>query len=233
MVLDETSALPSVSIWRWMPLISRSTRSGATLRLRQARATDCSILVRSKGSRRLSLSASPLTAPVFSTVISRSCTRSKVVKRAPQPSHWRRRRIAVASSVGRESFTWLVSWAQKGQRIYVRLRRNGTGPLPHPATQRVPRLGVAGWRSGPVRIIWSRSLPVGQAVVDRELGTKFLDPRLDAGFHLGVAGLAVLAQAIDHLGDPLADLDEFGLLEAAGGAGRGAQADARGDHGLF
>jgi len=39
-----------------------------------------------------------------------------VVKRAPQPSHWRRRRMDVLSSVGRESFTWLLSWAQKGQR---------------------------------------------------------------------------------------------------------------------
>jgi hypothetical protein len=42
--------------------------------------------------------------------------RSNVVKRAPQPSHWRRRRIAVLSSVGRLSFTWLSSWAQNGQR---------------------------------------------------------------------------------------------------------------------
>jgi hypothetical protein len=40
-----------------------------------------------------------------------------VVKRAPQLSHCRRRRIAVLSSVGRESFTWLSSWAQNGQRM--------------------------------------------------------------------------------------------------------------------
>jgi len=66
------------------------------LRLRQARATDCSILPRSNGSR---------LPPDLTTTISRSCTRSKVVKRAPQLSHWRRRRIAVLSSVGRESFT--------------------------------------------------------------------------------------------------------------------------------
>jgi hypothetical protein len=39
-----------------------------------------------------------------------------VVKRAPHPSHCRRRRIAAPSSVGRLSFTWLSSWAQKGQR---------------------------------------------------------------------------------------------------------------------
>jgi hypothetical protein len=41
------------------------------------------------------------------------------VNRAPQPVHWRRRRIAVLSSVGRLSFTWLSSWAQKGQRIHM------------------------------------------------------------------------------------------------------------------
>ena len=52
----------------------------------------------------------------LTTTISRSWTRSNVVKRAPQPSHWRRRRIAVLSSVGRESFTWLSSCAQNGQR---------------------------------------------------------------------------------------------------------------------
>jgi hypothetical protein len=45
--------------------------------------------------------------------------RSKVVKRAPQASHWRRRRMALPSSVGRLSFTWLSSWEQKGQRIYI------------------------------------------------------------------------------------------------------------------
>jgi len=40
-----------------------------------------------------------------------------VVKRAPQLEHWRRRRIAPLSSAGRESFTWLSSWAQNGQRM--------------------------------------------------------------------------------------------------------------------
>jgi hypothetical protein len=44
--------------------------------------------------------------------------RSKVVKRAPQSSHWRRRRMAEPSSVGRLSFTWLFSWLQNGQRNY-------------------------------------------------------------------------------------------------------------------
>jgi hypothetical protein len=41
-----------------------------------------------------------------------------VVNRAPQSSHWRRRRIEAPSSVGRLSFTWLFSWEQNGQRNY-------------------------------------------------------------------------------------------------------------------
>jgi hypothetical protein len=39
------------------------------------------------------------------------------VKRAAQASHWRRRRMAAPSSVGRLSFTWLSSWPQKGHRM--------------------------------------------------------------------------------------------------------------------
>jgi hypothetical protein len=38
------------------------------------------------------------------------------VKRAPHASHWRRRRMAALSSVGRLSLTWLSSCEQKGQR---------------------------------------------------------------------------------------------------------------------
>jgi hypothetical protein len=85
--------------------------SDADVRVRQAIATDHSNLLRSNGSR------SPF---FFTTVRSRSCTRSKVVKRAPHASHCRRRRIAAPSSDGRLSFTWLSSWAQKGQRISYR-----------------------------------------------------------------------------------------------------------------
>src|SRR5437764_3292965 len=51
------------------------------------------------------------------TVNSRSCTRSKVVKRAVQYGQRRRRRIAPRSSVGRESLTWVSSAPQNGQRI--------------------------------------------------------------------------------------------------------------------
>ena len=57
-------------------------------------------LSRSKGMRR----------PVRLTMTSsRSCTRSKVVKRPPHSGQRRRRRIAAPSSDGRESFTWLSS----------------------------------------------------------------------------------------------------------------------------
>src|ERR1700761_5694003 len=56
--------------------------------------------------------------PVFlTTVSSRSCTRSNVVKRAAQLVQNRRRRIAERSSVGRESLTWVSSKPQNGQRI--------------------------------------------------------------------------------------------------------------------
>jgi hypothetical protein len=46
------------------------------------------------------------------TMISRSCTRSKVVKRPPQSSQLRRRRIDWFSSVGRLSLTWVFSQPQ-------------------------------------------------------------------------------------------------------------------------
>ena len=55
---------------------------------------------------------------LLSTVSSRSWMRSNVVKRAAQASHWRRRRIAAPSSVGRLSFTCESSLPQKGQRNY-------------------------------------------------------------------------------------------------------------------
>jgi hypothetical protein len=85
-----------LSSWRTMPLIIRSTRSGATERFLSATCTERTSLSRSKGALR----------PLFLTTInSRNCTRSKVVKRPPQSGHTRRRRIEEASSVGRESFT--------------------------------------------------------------------------------------------------------------------------------
>src|ERR1700719_4152412 len=85
-----------------------STRSGSTGRLRKEICTERTNLSRSNGTRR------PLR---LITVSSRSCTRSKVVKRKLQATQTRRRRIAEESSVGRESFTWVSRLVQLGQRI--------------------------------------------------------------------------------------------------------------------
>ena len=99
------SLSPPLSSWRTMPLTMRSTRSGSTARLRSATWTERISLSRSKGTRR----------PLFlMTVSSRSWTRSKVVKRPPQSGQTRRRRMAVLSSDGRESFTWVSSVAAIG-----------------------------------------------------------------------------------------------------------------------
>src|SRR5258707_14759941 len=54
------------------------------------------------------------------TVSSRSCTRSRVVRRNWQAMHTRRRRITAESSVGRESFTWVSRLLQLGQRIRLK-----------------------------------------------------------------------------------------------------------------
>src|SRR5580692_1650163 len=85
-----------------------SMRSGSTGRLRQAICTERSNLSRSNGTRR------PLR---LMTINSRSCTRSKVVKRKLQVRQTRRRRITEESSVGRESFTWVSRLPQLGQRM--------------------------------------------------------------------------------------------------------------------
>src|ERR1700726_3277955 len=85
-----------------------SMRSGSTGRLRQAICTERSNLSRSNGTRRLLR---------LMTVNSRSCTRSKVVKRKLHDRQTRRRRMTDESSVGRESFTWVSRLAQLGQRI--------------------------------------------------------------------------------------------------------------------
>src|SRR6185295_17083145 len=66
------------------------------------------------------------------TTSSRSCTRSKVVKRKLHDKQTRRRRIAAESSVGRESFTCVSREPQFGQRIRPPLserhREEPTGP---------------------------------------------------------------------------------------------------------
>src|ERR1043166_1844369 len=88
-----------------------STRSGSTGRLRRDICSERTSLSRSNGTRR------PLR---LMTVSSRSCTRSKVVKRKLQATHTRRLRMTAESSVGRESFTCVSRLLQLGQRIRLK-----------------------------------------------------------------------------------------------------------------
>src|ERR1700722_1150323 len=100
-------------------------------RLRNAIRIERASLSRSNGTRRPSF---------FTTVRSRSCTRSTVVKRWPQLAQKRRRRIAPLSSVGRLSFTWVSSEPQNGQRIvgFPRsVQREARAPLLHPSPHRL------------------------------------------------------------------------------------------------
>src|ERR1700674_2446628 len=108
MVSVVTSFSPRLSRSRTIFDTVCSTRSGSTLRLRSAMSTERASLSRSNGTRL------PLR---LMTASSRSCTRSKVVKRNPQARHSRRRRIAAESSVGRLSLTWVSRLVQLGQRI--------------------------------------------------------------------------------------------------------------------
>src|SRR6201995_2482413 len=111
MASEEISASPPVSSSRTIAETIFSTRSGSTGRLRKETCTERNSLSRSNGTRRLLR---------LITVSSRSCTRSKVVKRKLQDTHTRRRRITAESSVGRESFTWVSRLLQLGQRIRLK-----------------------------------------------------------------------------------------------------------------
>src|SRR5258706_2301545 len=99
---------------------------------------------RSKGSRR----------PAFLiTVSSRNCTRSKVVKRPPQPGHRRRRRIAALSSDGLLSFTWVSSCPQNGQRMEVpffdlRIDRKAVAEIEHAVSDAGFNGGIAPFALG-------------------------------------------------------------------------------------
>src|SRR4051812_19420165 len=110
MASDEISASPPLSSSRTIADTIFSTRSGSTGRLRREICKERTSLSRSKGTRR------PLR---LITVNSRSCTRSKVVKRKLQAMHTRRLRITWESSVGRESFTCVSRLLQLGQRIVL------------------------------------------------------------------------------------------------------------------
>src|ERR1700680_3855139 len=108
MVADGISPPPRLSSRRTKPDTMRSIPSVSTGRLRSATSSERTSLSRSNGMRM------PLR---LTTISSRSCTRSKVVKRWPQAVHTRRRRKAALSSLGRESFTWVSRLPQNGQRI--------------------------------------------------------------------------------------------------------------------
>src|SRR3546814_5768317 len=60
----------------------------------------------------------------------------------------------------------------------------------------------------------------GLVAVDRELGAQRLDLLADAVFHRGIA------QVGEDLADPAGQLAALGFLEAAGGDGRGTDAQA-------
>src|SRR4051812_24789408 len=150
-------------------------RSASTGRLRKAMRMERSNLSRSKGSREPAL---------LITVSSRSCTRSKVVKRAPQPGQKRRRRIAELSSVGRESFTWVSSLPQNGQRIH---------------------------KSSPVQSVGPVFLKAG---IDREALAQFPYPCPDPLFGDIVIFRICRPEGVQHLDDHLADLGEFRAAEA-------------------
>src|SRR3984893_9862103 len=192
------SVSPELSSCRTSELIIRSTRSGSHGRLRSALEIERASLSRSKGSRW------PL---FFITVNSRSWTRSKVVKRAPQFGQKRRRRIAPRSSVGRESFTWVSSAPQNGQRIYV-----------------PPRSSVAPMR-GATLLLPPRELPALR--VDRKTCAKLPDLRAHPGFcRAGIAGLR--REPMQGLHDASPNGLKFILAEAARRCRRRAQTKAWG-----
>src|SRR6516165_9738200 len=145
MVSEEISASPLLSSSRTMSETIFSTRSVSTGRLRKDTCTERISLSRSNGTRR------PLR---LITVSSRSCTRSKVVKRKLQDTHTRRRRITEESSVGRESLTCVSRLLQLGQRIrrdpYL-VDREAIGERFHPLLDRgldQRRLAVLRLRDG-------------------------------------------------------------------------------------
>src|SRR6516225_9966504 len=197
-ILLGISISPELSNCRTSELIMRSTRSGSNGRLRKATYIDRASLSRSKGSR----------CPFFLiTVSSRNCTRSKVVKRAPQFGQNRRRRIAPRSSVGRETFTWVSSVPQNGQRISS--SACSVAPM-HRATLPTARATRSELR------------------VDREAGAQLVDLLLHAGLGRAIVG-GFSSQRAQYLDDASADGMEFVLPEAARCRRRRAEADAGGN----
>src|SRR5258707_7231776 len=139
MIAVLSSFWPSLPRWRTILETVCSMRSGSTLRLRIAMVTQRASLSPSNGTRR------PLR---LMTTSSRSCTRSKVVKRNPHARHSRRRLIADESSVGRESFTWVSRLEHVGQRIVYssavdrKPRQQGLDLAAHRGFDQIVRLGA-------------------------------------------------------------------------------------------
>src|SRR4051795_1226497 len=172
-----------------------SMRSGSTLRLRSAISNERASLSRSNGTR----------LPFrLMTVSSRSCTRSKVVKRNWQERHTRRRRIAAESSVGRESFTWVSRLPHFGQRM------TRCFLFPARVAHRLPFV----------------------LLIDRKALHQRLHLVAHGSFDERVLLDALLRQHVEHLDDHVANLAEFSDAKAARGAGRRTEPHARGDHRL-
>src|SRR6185437_16155521 len=215
---DDTSFSPWLSSSRTILETSCSMRSGSTARLRSAICTERISLSRSNGTRRLLR---------LMTVSSRSCTRSKVVKRKLQVRHTRRRRITAESSVGRESFTCVSRLPQLGQRMMC----PPTPLLSCPALCRASRLGTQcpSDRDGRDKPGHDTECAAPPSLINREA----LEQRADLVAHLAldqrVLFRMLLRQHVEHLGDHVADLLEFGDAEAARRTRRRAEADARGD----
>src|SRR5712671_6037088 len=154
-------------------------------------------LSRSKGSR----------CPCFfTTVSSRNCTRSKVVKRAAQFGQNRRRLIAPRSSVGRESFTWVSSAPQNGQRIFSSLFYSAT-------------LFVS--------LVFDAEFPI-----DRKLVAELPDTCAHTRFGCTVVG-GSLRERAQHFDDVPPDGAELVRAETPGRCGWRAETDARGHRGLL
>src|SRR5713101_2783352 len=82
--------------------------------------------------------------------------------------------------------------------------------------------------SSPPFILWLSA----SVAVNGKSGTKRLHRGAHLALDLGVAVRAVFRDAVEHVGDQVADLAEFGDAEAACRAGRRAQPHAR-RHGVL
>src|SRR5690606_13203011 len=166
--------------WCTTARTAASICSSDTGRFCSARSKPWRSLRASNWSRRPSLL---MIAGSFSSIVSR------VLKRSPQASHSRRRRMVAPSSLTRESMTRVSACWQKGQCIGRRLR------------------------SG--------------SAVDRELAALRGDRFPHLRDHVAVV------RVVEHVAEPVGELDAVLFLVAAGGDRRGADAQAGGDERLL